>query len=130
MTDAEWRWVGYEVTLALHERQIAEHGGLPGVKDAALVESALARPLHLAAYGSPDLADLAAAYAYGLARNHGFSDGNKRVAFMVALLFLRDNGFRLAAPKPEAAVVMLDVAAGELTEAELAAWFRLHLKPV
>jgi death on curing protein len=90
-----WRWVGLAAVHAIHDRQLAEHGGLPGVRDFGAIESALARPQNLAAYGEPDAADLAAAYAYGLARNHGFADGNKRTAWVVARVFLADNGYRL-----------------------------------
>ena len=90
-----WRWVGLAAVHAIHDRQLAEHGGLPGVRDLGAIESALARPQNLAAYGEPDAADLAAAYAYGLARNHGFADGNKRTAWVAARVFLADNGYGL-----------------------------------
>lgn len=113
-----------DVVTAIHDRQIAEHGELDGIRALGAVDSALAKPMNLAAYGSPDPADLAAAYACGLARNHGFSDGNKRTAWVVARLFLADNGFRLRFDKAEAVRVMQDVAAGELLEPELARWFR------
>lgn len=119
-----WRWITIEVVTAIHDRQISEHGGLDGVRDFGAVESALAKPLNLAAYGAPDPADLAAAYACGLARNHGFSDGNKRTAWVVARLFLADNGLRLRFDKVEAVQTMQAVAAGELLEPELAQWFR------
>jgi len=122
MTD--WRWIGPDVVYAIHDRQIAEHGGLDGIRDQGLIESALARPVNLLAYGEPDAADLAAAYAYGLARNHGFADGNKRIAWIVARLFLADNGFRLTFDKLEAVRAMEAVAAGTLNETELAKWFR------
>jgi death-on-curing protein len=106
----EWRWVGREVVLAVHDRQLAEHGGLDGVRDAGAIESALARPRNLVAYSDPDAADLAAAYAFGLAKNHGFADGNKRTAWVVARLFLAEA-----------------VAGGTGSEKELADWFRTHL---
>ena len=122
-----WRWVGAEVTLAIHDRQLTEHGGLDGVRDLGAVHSALARPQNLAAYGKPDAADLAAAYAYGLARNHGFADGNKRTAWVVARLFLADNGQRLRFDPQDAVRTMLAVAAGTLPESDLAEWFRRHL---
>jgi death-on-curing protein len=77
-----WRWVAKDVVLAIHDRQIAEHGGTPGIRDVGIVDSALARPQNLDAYGQPDIADLAAAYAYGIAKNHGFADGNKRTAWV------------------------------------------------
>lgn len=91
-----WRWVGAAVAYAVHDRQIAEHGSLDGVHDRGVVESAFAQPLNSAAYGEPDSADLAATYACGLARNHGFADGNKRTAWVVARLFLADNGCPVA----------------------------------
>jgi death-on-curing protein len=122
-----WRWVGTDIAHAIHERQLAEHGGLDGVRDVGAVDSALARPRNLAGYGQPDAADLAAAYAYGLARNHGFSDGNKRTAWIVARLFLADNGYRLRFDPVEAVRTMEAVAAGEIEESHLAAWFRQRL---
>lgn len=128
MTGRSWNWVRNDVALAVHDEQIAEHGGLAGIRDMSLVESALARPRHLAVYDKPDAAALAAAYAYGIARNHGFVDGNKRTAFVVAVLFLLDNGFALTASDAEAVRIMLATASGSITEIELAAWFRLHLQ--
>ena len=119
-----WRWVDAAVVHAIHDRQLAEHGGLSGVRDAGAVESALARPQNLVAYGAPDAADLAAAYAYGLARNHGFSDGNKRTAWVIARLFLADNGISLRFDPMEAVRTIEAVAAGTLSENELALWFR------
>jgi len=123
----EWRWVDAQVVHAIHDRQLAEHGGLPGTRDPGAVESALARPQNLAAYGAPDGPALAAAYAYGLARNHGFSDGNKRTAWVLARLFLADNGYRLGFDPAEAVRIVEAVAGGTLPEAELAAWFRDRL---
>ena len=117
-----------DVVFALHEAQLAEHGGLAGTRDEGLLESALGRPRHLAAYKKPDLADLAASYAYGLLRDHAFIDGNKRTAFLVALVFIMDNGWALNAPHDEALAVMLDTAAGTISEDILAAWFRRHLR--
>jgi death-on-curing protein len=125
MTD--WRWVSAQLIYAVHDRQIAEHGGGIGVRDAGLVESALMRPQNLAAYGEPDVAALAAAYAYGLARNHGFVDGNKRTAWIAARLFLTDNGYRLAFDKVEAVKMVEALAAGSLSEEALALWFRERL---
>lgn len=122
-----WRWVGADATYAIHDRQLAEHGGLDGVRDKNAVESALARPQNLAAYENPDAASLAAAYAFGLARNHGFLDGNKRTAWVTARLFLADNGWRLAFDLADAVRTMETVAAGVMTEIELAKWFRLRL---
>ena len=126
---ADWIWVRHDVVLALHDKQIAEHGGLSGIRDAALVESALARPLNLAAYGEPDAADLAAAYAFGLARNHLFADGNKRSAAVVALTFLLLNGIEFEITEAELVVMTLALAAGDLTEDEVARWFRDHIVP-
>ncbi|GAO40372.1 putative death on curing protein [Sphingomonas changbaiensis NBRC 104936] len=124
---AQWIWVGVDAALAAHRAQIAEHGGGDGVRDEALLESALSRPLSLAAYGEPDAAALAAAYAFGLARNHPFVDGNKRTAAVVSEAFLNLNGYDLTATDPEVVVAFLALAAGELTEAQMADWFRQHL---
>ena len=110
MTD--WRWISGELVYAIHDRQLAEHGGLDGIRDRGAVESALARPLNLHAYGDPDAADLAAAYGFGLARNRGFADGNKRTAWVIARLFLADNGYRLVFDKSDAVRMMESVAAG------------------
>ena len=123
-----WRWVGLNVVLALHDRQIAEHGGADGTRDLGAIESAIARPVNLAAYGDPDAAALAAAYMYGLAKNHGFVDGNKRVAWVVGRLFLLDNGYGLAFEPLEAIRVMESVAAGRADEAELVEWLQVHLR--
>ncbi len=120
-----WRWVAADVVFAIHDRQLAEHGGPDGVRDRGAVESALARPQDLAA--KPDAADLAAAYAYGLARNHGFADGNKRTAWVVARLFLADNGLRLAFDPIDAIRTVEGVAAGTVDEAQLALWFQARL---
>ena len=122
-----WRWVSTQVVHAIHDRQLAEHGGLAGVRDEGAVESALARPQNLAAYGEPDVADLAADYAYGLARNHGFSDGNKRTAWVVARLFLADNGCRLRFDPADAVKTVEAAAGGTLPESDLASWFRDRL---
>lgn len=126
MTD--WRWVSLEVVYAVHDRQLAEHGGLSGVRDAGAVESAIARPQNMAAYGRPDVASLAAAYAFGLARNHGLADGNKRTAWVIARLFLADDGQRLLFVKEDAVRLMESVAAGTITEEDLADWFRQRLQ--
>lgn len=116
-----------DVVLALHDEQIAEHGGLSGIRDPALVESALARPLNLAAYGEPDAADLAAAYAFGLAPNHPFADGNKRSAAVVALTFLLLNDVAFEITEAELVVMTMALAAGDLSEEEVARWFRDHI---
>jgi death-on-curing protein len=122
-----WRWLSPALIYALHDRQLAEHGGLDGVRDKGLVESALARPKHFATYENPDAADLAAAYAYGFARNHGFVDGNKRTAWVAARVFLADQGLQLTFERSAAVSTMERVAAGAMSESELATWFREHL---
>ncbi len=124
---SEFAWVTREYAEAVHDRQLAEHGGGTGIRDAGLLESALARPRNLLHYGNPDLAALAAAYALGIARNHPFVDGNKRTAWVAARLFLRLNDRVLTFDKAEATVMMQQLAAGELTEDEVAAWFRERL---
>ena len=129
MSDEEWRWVGKEVVLAIHDEQLAEHGGMKGLRDESLLLSALARPQNLAAYGSPDVADLAASYAVGIARNHAFLDGNKRTALVVAAgVFLPLNGYKLAAGNGETVRAMLSVADGSMSEPELAIWFRTYIR--
>jgi death-on-curing protein len=116
---------------AIHQAQIREHGGSLGVRDEGLLESALARPQHKFAYATKtDWGTLAAAYAFGLAKNHGFVDGNKRVAFMAAYVFLGLNGYDLNAGEPDVVATMEGVAASTVTEAGLARWFRAHLQPV
>ncbi len=124
----KWNWIDKRVLLLLHDESLAEHGGASGMRDEGLLDSALARPLNLVNYGAPDLADLAASYALGLAKNHAFVDGSKRAAFLAIGLFLYINGYRLTAPQPDATVMMLDVAAGKIDEASLAAWIRQHMK--
>jgi death-on-curing protein len=122
-------WIAFEAVLLLHEESIAEHGGLAGVRDLGLLQSALARPQNLFAYeGVSDIARLAAAYAAGIARNYPFVDGNKRAAFLSIGLFVAINGWRLVADKAEATLVMLDLAAGELEEEALAGWIRARLE--
>lgn len=121
-----WTWLQRDVVLAIHEAQLAEHGGGSGLRDAGLLESALSRPEKLAAYGKPDAADLAAAYGYGISRNHAFTDGNKRTAFVAVELFLELNGSGLAADDAACVITMLAVASGEMTEAEFAGWIRTH----
>lgn len=126
MNQKSWVWITLNVILAIHEEQLDEHGGLVGVRDQGLLESALARPEHLAAYGEPDAAELAAAYGYGISRNHPFLDGNKRTAFVATLLFLRLNGYNLIATDMEKVLKMLDVAAGEISEEAFAEWIRQY----
>ena len=119
-----WVWIDASVILAVHDEQLAEHGGGAGVRDAGLMESALAKPINLAAYGDPDVADLAAAYGFGLARNHPFVDGNKRTAFVAVELFLALNGWSLTASDADCVLTMLALAAGDIDEATFAAWLR------
>lgn len=126
----EPRWLDKRALLLLHGESLAEHGGLEGLRDEALLDSALARPQHLNAYGEDvDIASLAAAYGYGIARNHPFLDGNKRAAFLAIGLFLGLNGHRLVVTQMEAIEVMLDLAAGNLSESDLAAWLGRQLRP-
>lgn len=124
-----WVWLDPKVLLAVHEELLAEHGGAAGTRDAGLFESALARPRNLALYGEPDVADLAAAYGCGIARNHPFIDGNKRTAFVAVELFLLLNEQELMADDEDCVLTMLAVAAGSLDEAAFAAWLRAHSRP-
>ena len=124
----QWVWLASDVVVAIHEAQLAEHGGSAGTRDAGLLESALARPRHLDAYGRPDAADLAAAYGFGLARNHPFVDGNKRTAFVAVELFVASNGYRLTADDAACVLTMLGLAAGDIGEATFAAWIREHAR--
>jgi death-on-curing protein len=119
-----WRWIDRRALDLLHDESIAEHGGASGVRDEGLLDSALARPHHLVAYGEPDVAALAAAYAFGLAKNHAFVDGNKRAAFLAAGMFLAINGWKLVTTQSEATLAVLALAAGDIDEAEFAAWVR------
>ncbi len=128
MPGVKWQWVAPEVAVAAHAEQLAEHGGGEGVRDERLLESAMARPQNLAAYGEADAAALAAAYAYGTARNHPFVDGNKRTAAVVSEAFLMLNGHRLDASDAELVVAFVALAAGELSEAETADWFRERVR--
>lgn len=121
------KWLTRRMLDVIHDAQLREHGGAPGIRDGGLLEPALGRPQHKWAYGdSPDLAALAAAYAFGLAKNHGYIDGNKRVAFMAAYVFLALNGKVLNASEVEVVSVVERLAAGQLTEAALADWFRTN----
>lgn len=125
----DWRWIDRRALLLLHDESIAEHGGASGIRDEGLLDSALARPLNLVAYGEPDWAELAASYGVGLAKNHPFVDGNKRAAFLAVGLFLALNGRRLVATQAEATMSMLAVAAGSLDEPAFAGWLRSHGVP-
>ncbi|NWG73221.1 MAG: type II toxin-antitoxin system death-on-curing family toxin [Rubrivivax sp.] len=124
-----WRFIDRRALLLLHGESLAEHGGAAGLRDEGLLDSALARPLNLVAYGDPDIAALAAAYGVGLAKNHPFVDGNERAAFLAVGLFLALNGYRLMATQADATLTMLAVAAGDLTEDDFAAWIRAHAEP-
>ena len=123
-----WHWVDRRALDLLHDESIAEHGGASGVRDEGLLESALARPKNLLAYGEPDVAALAAAYAFGLVKNHAFVDGNKRAAFLAVGMFLAINGCKLVTTQSEATLAVLALAAGEIDEAEFAAWVRDRIK--
>jgi len=119
-----WRWVDKTALVLLHDESLAEHGGAAALRDEGLFESALARPGNLAAYETPNIASLAAAYGVGLAKNHPFVDGNKRTAFLAVGLFLALNSYRLSASQIDATKAMLAVAAGDLSEPDFAAWIR------
>ncbi len=123
-------WIEKQALLLLHNISLAEHGGSPGLRDEGLLDSALARPQNLAVYGEPDLAALAAAYGFRLAKNHPFIDGNKRAAFLGIGLCLDLNGMALDVDQPEAIATIFALAAGELSEDELAVWIRDHAVPV
>jgi death-on-curing protein len=123
-----WIWVTAAVAIAAHAEQVAEHGGNEGIRDQGLLDSAMARAVNLAGYGEPDIADLAAAYAFGIARNHPFVDGNKRTAAVVSETFLMLNGYDLAATDAELVVAFVAIAGGELSELEMADWFRRHIR--
>ncbi len=122
-----WIFIDPRIVSAIHDEQLAEHGGGSGIRDAGLLESAISRPENRAAYGDPDIAELAAAYAYGIARKHPFIDGNKRTAFVCAELFLELNGWVLTADDVQCVLTMLALAAGELDEAGYAAWLRANI---
>ncbi|GAB3503920.1 type II toxin-antitoxin system death-on-curing family toxin [Curvibacter fontanus] len=117
-----------KVLLLLHEESLAEHGGASGLRDEGLLDSALARPVNLALYETPDVAALAASYGVVLAKNHSFVDGNTRAAFLAVGLFLMANGYRLRATQAEATLTVLSVAASEMDETSFAAWLRAHIQ--
>ena len=121
-----WIWLDSADVAAHHAEQIVEHGGSAGIRDHGLLESALARPRNQAAYGEPTAFDLAAAYAFGIAKNHPFVDGNKRVALVAGVTFLELNGWRFAAAEEDAAVAFLDLASGKLTEREFSRWLEAN----
>jgi death-on-curing protein len=119
---ADWVWLRPDALKSLHQEQLAEHGGASGVRDEGLLESALARPENLAAYGEPTIFDLAAAYAFGIVRYHPFVDGNKRAGFMATATFLLLNGRSLTAADQAVVETMLALAAGDIGEADFARW--------
>jgi len=122
----EPHWVPLSAVLAMHSALIEEHGGLEGVRDKGLLESALARPANKLAYGDPDLHDLAAAYGFGLCKDHPFRDGNKRIALVVVDVFLQLNGRELTASEEEAVITFRELAAGDVEEAALSDWIRTN----
>lgn len=124
-----WTWIDKRLLLLLHDESLAEHGGLAGMRDEGLFDSALVRPRNVLAHGDPDFAALAAAYGFGLAKNHPFVDGNKRAAFLSIGLFLAINGLRLVATQADATLTILAVAAGEIDEAALGDWIRRNSRP-
>lgn len=132
MTDAariEPVWLDAGLAMAIHDRQLAEHGGGVGVRDEGMLDSALSRPLNQWTYGEDDLCALAAAYAFGVAKNHPFIDGSKCTAWVLARLFLVLNAVELSFTSEDAIATVLALAAGELSEEEMADWFRTHLVP-
>jgi death on curing protein len=122
-------WIPRELTLALHLRQLAEHGGGAGIRDEGLLDSALQHPKNKFEYESPDFSDLAAAYAYGFAKNHAFVDGNKRTAFVVSFTFLFVNGLKVTSSQDENTRIFMGLAAGDIDESQLAVWFRKNVAP-
>ena len=123
-------WLTTELVVAFHDEQLRIFGGPEGLRDVGMLESALGRPMNKYAYGEVDLADLAAAYAFGIARNHPFVDGNKRAALLALIVFLGLNGVEFDVPEPEAAVAIQSLAAGALSEDELALWIRDRLSGI
>lgn len=128
--DRAWNWLGEDVALAAHDAMLAEFGGLEGMRDLNARQSALARPRNLAVYGAPDAPALAAAYAYGIAHEHPFSDGNKRTGYALAIVFLLDSGLLFIGGDVESVEIMLAVADGAMSEDDLAAWFRERVRPL
>ena len=122
----QWRWIDKQLLIMLHDESLTLHGGASGIRDEGLLDSALSRALNLAKYEEPDFADLAAAYAVGLAKNHPFVDGNKRVAFLALGLFLGLNGYKLIATQVDATLIIQAIAGGQLLETEFAEWVRTN----
>ena len=127
---SEPTWIRRAVIDAMHDLQLIEHGGAAGIRDEGLLDSALAKPRNKHAYGETDIHSLAAAYAFGIARNHPYIDGNKRTAFLAAYVFLKINGFHLAASEVAAVQMMVDLASGTIDEAVFADWLRDSTKAV
>ena len=121
-------WLNTEIVTAINLRQLAEHGGGAGLREAGLLDSALQRPINKAQYGEPHLGDLAAAYAYGIARNHPFIDGNKRTALVASFTFLYLNGYLVNTTQVQNVRVFLELASGTLSEDQLSGWFKSNLK--
>ena len=119
-------WLSRQLILAIHDEQLAEHGGSAGIRDEGLLESALARPLNRAGYGEPDLAELAAVYAIGIVRNHPFVDGNKRTGFAALFMFMALNGAEFEPPEIDATMTVLRLAAGDVTDDEFIGWVRAN----
>lgn len=122
----QWKWIDKQILVILHDESLALHGGASGIRDDGLLESALNRAVNLSLYGEPDFAELAAAYGVGLAKNHVFVDGNKRVAFLAVGLFLGLNGYKLKATQVDATLTLMAVAGGEMLEADFATWIRAN----
>ncbi len=124
-------WISKRAVLAMHSEQLAEHGGSDGIRDETLLDSALAKPHNVFAYADePDIFRLAASYAFGIARNHAFIDGNKRTALVVSLTFLLRNGWEISVSKEDLYFTFLHLADGSLSEEELTAWFTKHAVPL
>lgn len=121
-----WTWIGPAVVLAIHDQQLAEHGGMSGIRDMGLLESALARPAQPEAYGDADVFDLAAGYAHGIVRNHPFVDGNKRTAYVVCMLFVRLHGFDINTSGPDRVILFERLGEGGVQREELAVWLWEH----
>ena len=119
-----WSWIDKQLLIILHDESLTMHGGASGIRDDGLLDSALNRATNLALYSKPNIAELAAAYGFGLAKNHAFVDGNKRVAFLAMGLFLGLNGYKLKATQVDATLTMLAVAGGDMNEADFASWIK------
>lgn len=122
--NGQWIWLDASILRAVHDEQLVEHGGIAGIRDTGMFESALSKPQNLASYGEPDFAELAASYGFGLAKNHPFLDGNKRTAFVAIELFLRLNGYVLKADDASCVLTILAVAAGDIDEPGFVVWIR------